>query len=354
MLQILASPVRNLVAGMVFMLTVMALATLAYVENGWSLGDAFYMVVLTVYTVGYDEVAPIDTPMLRAITITLIITGCTGMIFLTGGFIQLITASQFYQFFGSLRMQKTIDGLSGHVIVCGYGRIGQMLARELQAGKCDFVVLERSEERLSASRDLGYLTLQGDATDEDVLRLAGIARARAVATVLPNDAANVFITLSARSLNRDLTIIARGEAPSTESKLLQAGANRVVLPARIGAERMAELLLYQDVAKLLAGFRAGDLDRLGRGLGRLELEIEVVAAEQGSRCIGATLADIEALGAGAFLVVALDRRSGETVLQPPGGVVVQAGDGVAIVGRPGRAEAVEALFARPKTGAPFS
>ena len=347
MLQVLASPLRNLAAGVLFMLVVSSAATAAYMACGWSFADAVYMVVVTVYTVGYGELHPIDTTALRAITITLIVTGCTGMLFLTGGLVQLITASQFQQVFGSRRMQKDIDRLSGHVIICGYGRIGQMLARELKAGRCDFVVLDQVEARLAATRQLGFLSLQGDATDEDVLRLAGIARARALATVLPNDAANVFITLSARSLNRDLVIIARGELPSTEGKLIQAGADRVVLPTRIGAERMAELLLYQDVAKLLAGAGTGDLDALSRNLRRLGLELEVVAAEQGSRCTGATVDDLDALGAGAFLIVALDRQHGETILQPGGAVTIQAGDGVAVVGRPGRAQAMEALFAQP-------
>ena len=345
MLNFLSHPLRNLFAGIVFVLVVCSVGTWAYVWSGWPLDDAFYMVVLTVYTVGYNEVRPIDTPELRAITITLIITGCTGMMFLTGALIQLITASQFRQIFGVRRMQKDIDKLSGHVIICGFGRIGQMLARELKAGKSAFVVLERGGERRSASNDLGYLTLQGDATDEEVLKLAGIARARALATVLPDDAANVFITLSARSLNKDLTIIARGEVPTTESKLIQAGADRVVLPTRIGAERMAEMLLYQDVARLLDNVRAGDLDRLGRDLRRLGLQIEVVAAEQGSRAIGATIAQIELMAAGAFLIVALERLNHETFLQPPGNVAIQEGDGVAIVGRPGRALSVEAIFA---------
>jgi voltage-gated potassium channel Kch len=329
------------------MIVVSAAATVAYMANGWRFADALYMVVLTVYTVGYEEVIPINTPELRAITIALIVTGCTGMIFLTGALIQLITASQLQQLFGFRRMQKEIDRLTDHVIICGYGRIGQMLARELQAGKCDFVIVERGDSRMTAARELGFLSLQGDATDEDVLRLAGISRARALATVLPDDAANVFITLSARSLNRELTIIARGEAASTEGKLIQAGADRVVLPTRIGAERMAELLLYQDVAKVLSGIKAGDLDRLGRDLRRLGLEVEVVAAETGSRSVGATISELEAIAAGTFLVVALERQNGEILLQPASNVAVQEGDGVAIVGRPGRAQTVVSLFARP-------
>jgi voltage-gated potassium channel len=347
MIQFLSSPLRNLAAGLAFMVVVSACATAAYIHNGWDFGDALYMVVLTVYTVGFDEVRPINTPELRAVTIALIVTGCTGMIFLTGTLIQLITASQLQQFFGSRRMQKEIEHLTDHVIVCGYGRIGQMLARELQAGKADFVIVERGDGRMTAARDLGFLSLHGDATDEEVLRRAGVSRARALATVLPDDAANVFITLSARSLNRGLTIIARGEAASTESKLIQAGADRVVLPTRIGAERMAELLLYQNVAKLLSGIKGGDLDRLGRDLRRLGLEIEVVAAEKGSRSVGATVGELEAIAAGAFLVVALDRRNGETLLQPAANLAINEGDGVAIVGRSGRAQTVESVFARP-------
>jgi voltage-gated potassium channel len=347
MIKFLSSPLRNLAAGLAFMIVVSAAATVAYMANGWRFADALYMVVLTVYTVGYEEVIPINTPELRAITIALIVTGCTGMIFLTGALIQLITASQLQQLFGFRRMQKEIDRLTDHVIICGYGRIGQMLARELQAGKCDFVIVERGDSRMTAARELGFLSLQGDATDEDVLRLAGISRARALATVLPDDAANVFITLSARSLNRELTIIARGEAASTEGKLIQAGADRVVLPTRIGAERMAELLLYQDVAKVLSGIKAGDLDRLGRDLRRLGLEVEVVAAETGSRSVGATISELEAIAAGTFLVVALERQNGEILLQPASNVAVQEGDGVAIVGRPGRAQTVVSLFARP-------
>ena len=116
---------------------------------------------------------PFAVPALRAVT------GCTGMIFLTGTLIQLITASQLQQFFGSRRMQKEIEHLTDHVIICGYGRIGQMLARELQAGKADFVIVERGDGRMNAARDLGFLSLHGDATDEDVLRRAGVSRARA-------------------------------------------------------------------------------------------------------------------------------------------------------------------------------
>ena len=344
MFQFLSSPLRNLAAGLAFMLVVSACATAAYIHNGWDFGDALYMVVLTVYTVGYDEVRPINTPELRAVTIALIVTGCTGMIFLTGTLIQLITASQLQQFFGSRRMQKEIEHLTDHVIICGYGRIGQMLARELQAGKADFVIIERGDGRMSAARDLGFLSLHGDATDEDVLRRAGVARARALATVLPDDAANVFITLSARSLNRGLTIIARGEAASTESKLIQAGADRVVLPTRIGAERMAELLLYQNVAKLLSGIQAGDLDRLGRDLRRLVWRSRWSPPKKAAGASGRPSASSRPSPREHFSSSRWTGGTGKPCSSRPPNLAINEGDGVAIVGRSGRAQTVEVRF----------
>lgn len=348
MLPLLASPFRNLTVSVCILVTISAVATLAYVANGWSLSDAFYMVIITVFSVGYSEVEPVDTPPLRAITILLIVAGCIDMVFITGSFVQLITASQFQQFFGAMRMQKDIDKMSGHVIVCGYGRIGQMLAHELKASRATFVILERSDERINAAKISGHICLQGDATDEEVLKCAGIARARAIATVLHDDAANVFITLSARSLNPELTIIARGELPSTERKLIQAGADSVVLPARIGAERMAELLIYKDVAKVITDTKSDNLEQLAADLHHLGLDIEVVTVEALSRCVGATIGEVESLGAGTFLIVALERSSGETILQPHPDMVINDGDGVAVVGRPGREQAIEHLFSAPK------
>jgi Trk K+ transport system NAD-binding subunit len=338
---LLASPLRNLLGGLIFILAVGALASAAYVACGWPFADALYMVVITLYTVGYDEVRPVDTPVLRAVTIGLIVAGCTGMIFLTGALVQMIAASQLQQILGLRRMQTEIAALDGHIIICGYGRIGQMLARELQGAGQRCLVLERSEDRLALARGQGVLALQVDATDEESLRQAGIFRARALATVLPDDAANVFITLSARGLNRGLTIIARGEAPSTEKKLLQAGADRVVLPAHIGAERVAELILFQDIARMLDS--EGGHGDLARDLRRLGLELEVVPAAAGSRCVGMSVAELEQAGGGAFLVVALSRAGG-SLLQPAGETRIGLGDGVALVGRPGRSAVIAGLF----------
>jgi voltage-gated potassium channel len=174
---LLASPVRNLVFGVAFVLVVVALATAAYRALGWPTGDAFYMVIFTVFTVGYGELHPIDTPLLRGITIATIVFGCTGMIFLTGALVQFITLNQLNQIFGLRRMNTQIDKLENHVIVCGFGRIGVALSRDLRAGATRFVVIEQNETNAAHARGLGYLCLQGDATDAAMLRDAGVLRA---------------------------------------------------------------------------------------------------------------------------------------------------------------------------------
>ena len=228
-------------------------------------------------------------------------------------------------------MNNHIDKLSGHVIVCGYGRIGVMLAQELAAGAAAFVVLEQDEQRCVDARGLGYPCLNADATDEAALRAAGVARARILATVLPNDAANVFITLSARSLNPGLQIIARGEFPSTESKLLQAGANHVVLPTHIGAERIAEMILYQETASFIRGSdQMRDFDRV---LHRLGLDMDVIPAAEGSPAVGRTIEALERDAEGAFFVVQINRRDGEAITRPDPSTRVEAGDGLVLIGR---------------------
>ena len=333
MRDLLRPPLRNLTFAVSFMLVVFVTATASYMAAGWSFGDAAYMVVLTIYTVGYDEVHPIVTPELREITMATIVIGCTGMIFLTSSLVQFITINQLQLVFGTKRMQSQVDKLTGHIIVCGFGRIGQMLAHELKAGEASFVVLERSESRAEEARNMGYLTLQADATDEASLKLAGIGRARALATVLPDDAANVFITLSARSLNREIEIIARGEAPTTENKLRHAGADKVVLPTHIGAERIAEMILYPDAVH--PGHGEASAAEFQRTLNTLGLQMEmVVAAEEGSFA-GMTVAEVERQSNGCFFVVQLKHRNGTTTNQPSGETPIEIGDGIVVVGREG-------------------
>jgi voltage-gated potassium channel Kch len=336
------SPLRNLGFGVVYMLVVMALGVVSYMMAGWSFGDAVYMVVITVYTVGYGETMPVDTALLRSITICIIVLGCTGMIFLTGALVQFITLNQINRVFGIKRMSTQIDRLRDHVIVCGFGRIGTMLARELRGARTRFVIIEHGDQEVAQARDLGYLCLHADATNEAALLAAGILHARTLATVLSSDAANVFITLSARSLNPKLDIIARGELQSTESKLIQAGANKVVLPAHIGAERIAEMILYRETARFMhESDRMKDFEKVLLGLG---LDMDVMVAEPGSPAIGKTIEEMERDGGGAFFIVQINRRAGHVVTGPAPSTVVEDGDGVVLVGRGARERAASGLF----------
>jgi voltage-gated potassium channel Kch len=342
---LLHSPVRNLVLGIAFVLVIMALSTVAYVLAGADLADALYMVIITVYTVGYGESVPVNTPTLRWITVGTIVLGCTGMLYLTGALVQFITMNEINKVLGLRRMSNQIDRLRDHVIICGFGRLGVMLARELHAARVPFVIIEQVEARIEEARSLGYLYVQADATEETTLQAAGAARARTLATVLPNDAANVFITLSAHSLNPKLEIIARGELPSTESKLLQAGASKVVLPAHIGAERIAEMILFRKSAGFLPG--SDQAEGFERTLRQLGLDIDTVVAAPDSPVIGQSIGAIEARSEGAFFIVQITRRAGDPILRPAPGTIIEPGDGLVLVGRGPAARALEDLFEGP-------
>ena len=340
MIRLWSSPARNLVGGILFVLCVGGLAVGGYLHAGWSLGDAVYMTVITIFTVGYEEVRPLDTPALRDVTISLIVFGCTGMIFVTGALVQFITVTQIQNVLGMRRMNTEIDKMRDHVIVCGFGRLGLFLARDLRVGGVDFVIVERRENRFEEARSMGFKCICADATEEETLLRAGIARARALATVLPDDAANVFITLSARSLNRAMSIIARGESPSTEKKLRHAGANEVVLPAHIGAERVAELLLYSG--EMSAARQSPRMQQTEAELRRMGLDLELVVARIGGFA-GLDVATIEARGRHAFMVVAIERRGRRDNDRPRPDTRIEIGDGVLILGRGGRLGMLEAF-----------
>jgi voltage-gated potassium channel len=336
------SPHRNLIFGVAYTIGVMILGTAAYLAAGWSLRDAFYMVVTTVYTVGYEEVRPINTPALYAITLILIVLGCTGIIFLTGALVQFFTLAALSKTIGLKRMNKQIDQLSGHVVVCGFGRLGIVLARSLSASSAGFVIIEANEARADEAREQGFLCIHGDATHEETLLAAGVTRAHALASVLSNDAVTVFITLSARALNPNLTIVASGEMPSTENKLMQAGADRVVLTSHICAERIAELLLHEESARQIEGLeRSHGFQRVLRSFG---IELEVVTAAPHSPAVRLTVAAIERQARGAFFIVQINRRDGDVHTGPPGDAVVGEGDGVVLIGRGNRAAVLTSLF----------
>jgi voltage-gated potassium channel len=245
-------------------------------------------------------------------------------------------------------MHDRIERLSGHVIVCGFGRIGVMLARELADARMPLVVVERSPARLAEAEAAGHLVLAADATEEEALIEAGVMRARTLATVLPDDAANVFITLSARNLNPTIEIIARGEAPTTEKKLRHAGANQVVLPTHIGAERIARMVLYPE-SEAIEDDEA--LARMARDFSGLGLALERLTVADRSTVAGISIADAERRGAGAFFIVGISRGERDAMVRPAADEKLVAGCSVLVVARPGSGAALAAFTTRTEVRA---
>lgn len=338
------SPIRNLVGILVFMGLVVAGAIWAYMAAGWSFEEASYMVTLTVFSVGYGEVHPVNTPYLHTVTMSTMVLGCTGMILLTGTLVQVLTALQLRALFGADRMQHQVDQLDGHVILCGYGRFGIQLAQELKTGNHPFVLVDRDPVKLADAENAGILCIPGDATDETALITAGIHRARVLATVLPDDAANVFITLSARNLNPKIKIFSRGEAPSTEGKLRHAGANEVVLPTHIGAERIADMILYPGTANFIGS--SDQLEEAHRWIEMLGLEIELVKVVEHSALAGSLVGEAERRVGPGFLIVQINRPDGTTLPRPGLGERINPDDDVIFVTRDHDA-ATAALFTIP-------
>jgi voltage-gated potassium channel Kch len=229
-------------------------------------------------------------------------------------------------------MEHEIERLKNHAIICGFGRIGRMIASQLQVGGIPFVIVDQAPDRVAEVRDAGWLTLQGEATDESVLKAAGISRARVLATVLPNDAANVFITLSARNMNPEIQIIARGEVPSTERKLLQAGANRVVLPAHIGADRIAHLILHPNARDILGGKTKSSVD-FEHHLTELGLDMEEIEIGSDSPWLHKRISEVEVDAAGRLMAVAIMRKEGGTDLNPGPTAMLMPGDALVVLRR---------------------
>lgn len=334
---------RRIVRGATVLALASGIGTIGYWLSGYSFIDALYMVVITVFGVGFSEVHELD-PGMRVFTIGLIVTGCSSLIYILGGFFQMLAEGELNRALGHLRMSKEIDALSEHVIICGFGRIGRVLAEELQGEAVKFVVVDSSEERRLSAAERGHLVLDGDATHDDTLRRAGIERARALVTALPNDALNVFITLTARYLNPELLIVARGEDHATEEKLLRAGASRVVLPSAIGAERMAQMITRPG---MLQFFKSGDMSVVTQELSTIGLAVrEVPVSEQQ---IGRTVADLENAAKGGFLVLSILRIGGTVVQNPKPDLVLAEEDRLLLMGHEGQLHDVERMLELPES-----
>ena len=324
------TPVLRMVIGLGVISIVTILAVVSYVLNGWSLSDAFYMVVITIFGIGYGEVRPITTPALRVVTICLIVTGYASVVYTVGGFVQFLIDGQLRKVLGIRRMQYDIEHLRKHTIICGYGRMGSALAQLLKARRRSFVIIESNAKRVHEARSAGCLAIEGDASEEDVLRAAGIERAAELAAVLHDDATNVFLTITAHELNPALRILSRCEQPSTAKKLRQVGACQVIAPTQIGADRLSQLILHPTAESVLRDSKLPE--GINQGLETIGLHLDELEIQQGSELAGGTLVNLFRQVGHGLLVVAVRQRSGKILLTPSEHQVLEVGDVLIVLG----------------------
>lgn len=324
---------KRIVTGVGIFLATIILAVIGYRLDGCSWLNSLYMVVITVFGVGYGEMCPVNTPHAKIFTMMVIVAGTSSSVYIIGSIIQTIAEGELKQALGARRMTRGIENLEHHAIVCGYGRIGQILAKKLEENGIPFVVIDYNAERTEAAEFHGYLVKTGNATDEEVLLSVGIDRANVLATVLPDDAANVFITLTARGLNSKLRILARGELPSTEKKLRLAGADQVILPASISATRIADMIMHPVTLDFLD--QEDGRNTLNELLARVDVQVDEVAIAPNSPLINGTIGGLEEQGKGTFIVVALRKASGEMYVHPARHERLESDDILIVMGHRG-------------------
>jgi voltage-gated potassium channel len=321
---------RRVVAGCTFFVLTLVMAITGYTAFGWSLLDAIYMVVITIFGIGYGEVNPLDTPEKKIFTMFVIIAGTSSAVYIVGGVVEILTQGDIQRALAVRRAAKVIAGLNQHVLVCGFGRIGQMMAQQLTELKTPFLVIERDLERLNQAASLGYLTYCGDATSAEVLVAVGIYRAKAMATVLPSDPVNVLVTLTARNLNQQLLILSRGELPTTERKLRLAGANHVVMPTQTGAVQIANLITRPAGLDFLD--QQGDRQQLNQCLAAIDLQLHEVPVPADSAWMGRYLNAISVQGQRQFMIVGLRRANGSLTMGVDSSEPIAAGDVLIVLG----------------------
>lgn len=308
-----------MVTGVVFVASVLGYRIL----GGYDWVESVWMVVITVASVGFGERSQLP-PHMQIFTVLVILVGMSSVAYTFGGLLQMLLAGELENAMGHHRMTQEINKLKGHTIVCGFGRIGQILAADLVRNGVPFVVIEQSDEHIAAAQGEGHLCLKGDATEDEMLLAAGVHRAQALITGLPNDAANVFITLTARNLNRDLQIIARAEHATSERKLRQAGADRVVLPSTIGAQLMSRMITRPTTA---------DLMELVAEQGNLNVQMDEMRVTPSGKLAGLTVRDTDAHSRFGLLLLAVKQASGNMKFNPAADYPLAAGDIIIVMGR---------------------
>lgn len=321
----LFSKLRN---SLLYLGAVFAVSVAGYLLYGWNIIDSVYMVVITMFGVGFGEVHALNT-VGKVFTMFVIIGGTSAVVFVIGEVIRFITEGEIMKAIGELKKSKQVDVIAQHAIICGYGRIGQILAHELAQSQFPFVIVDLDDTRLAMAEASGYLFVKGSATEEETLQRAHVERALVLATVLPQDTLNVYITLTARNLNRHLRIIARGEQPSTEKKLKQAGADEVVLPASIGGTRIAHSITRPATMNFLGDNRG----MISQDLKHLGVEIDELRLHKHTHLIGKTILELQNMSEGHLLVIALQRADGSVLRSGFLEEKLSGGDAVIIIGR---------------------
>ena len=293
---------------------------------GWSLLDALYMTVITIGTVGYEEVHNLSgDPVGRLWTIGLIIGGVGALAYTATAIAQLLIEGTIGGYFRRRRMEDRIEKLEEHYILCGYGRVGREIAEEFASEGVDLVVIDQDESKVEECLDRGYLTLLGNASGDEVLEAAGVRRAKGLVTAVDSDADNMFVVVSAREMNSELYIVARAESDESLSKLQRAGANRVLSPYAVGGRRLARLTIHPHIVDYL--------DIITRSEEGLQFRLEEFEVSSDSPLVNHTVRELRAVEeqTGARILAIRHKRGGFNT-NPSSQDKISAGDVLIVLG----------------------
>jgi len=324
---------RKIIQWSAILLIFIFLGSLGYVWiEEWNYFDALWMTVITLTTVGYSEVRPL-TQVGRAYSMFLMLAGIGVMFYIITGLARIIVEGEIRQALGKRKLQRTIKKLHDHYIICGFGRIGEIIARQLKERHIPFVVVENQPDLVLDLEELGYNILVGDATKEEILLEAGIERAKGLVAVVSSDANNVFIVLTARSLNPGIFIVARAAEPGSRQKLLRAGADRVESPYELGGRKMAQTILRPNVVTFLDLAMKEDVD----------LSMEEIPVAANSSLVGMALKDSGIRQRLNTIIISIKRANGDMIFNPSPGTQIDAGDTLIALGVRQSLETLEQL-----------
>lgn len=315
---------------------IVSFGTIGYmVIEGWSFLDSLFMTVTTLTTVGYREVRELSSSG-RWFTIILIIGGVGTMLYALSTGAKFILEGEIQELIGRRRLEKKIKELKDHYIICGYGRMGKIIAKELKVERVKFVVIEKN---LVVHEKEEAFVIEGDATQDDILKEVGIERAKGLISVLPTDAENLYVVLSAKGLNPNLFIVARAGEEGSEQKLLRAGADRVISPYHIGGLRIAHTVLKPAVV---------DFIELATKSGNIDLQMEEIPIPEGSGLMGLSL---DQCGIGrdlGVIIVAIKKPTGDMKFNPTFRTLVEPGDTLIALGEVSKLKVLEEMVASQK------